>query len=146
MIALAVGTTVGLASSVLKAGISQEVTEQHDQLRPPPPPPNMPGRSPIQLQPGVFGVPAPQRDVHHVAIEPTPPQRAVPRPLDFGKYRSADPLEAQCPHCGSFDTVRSTIGQATCHICGESWSIGASTSAPDVVVRSWLSPPTSTPE
>lgn len=157
MIALAVGTTVGLASAVLKAGIAKEraVAMPAIQLatnrRPLPPSPSERPWTPAQPDAAAFeasrqagqgdGVEAPPMEAH-------PPDRSVPRLLDFDQYSCADPSETQCPNCGSFDTARigATGVNAICRMCCKEWTLDGSASAPDVVVRSWWSQPKSTLE
>jgi hypothetical protein len=60
--------------------------------------------------------------------------RPAARPsLDLASYGRAHPAEAQCPHCGHLFVAEHI---ATCRVCSTTWD--PSSSAPDVVVRSWL--------
>jgi hypothetical protein len=60
-----------------------------------------------------------------------------------GRYlmEAANPAEAQCPRCGSFDVAPAApVDEQTrsCRICGLAWPSNGLQIEPDVVIRSWL--------
>ena len=148
IIALAVGTAVGLASAVLKAGIRKETAEPH----PPWQQPQQAHSPPQRKSPSASTATFESMPGDAVGRPPTADQLPVavpPRPLDFDSYGIATPTETQCPHCGSFDTERTGAHAqqaAHCHTCHHGWSIDDGAPPPDVVVRSWLSHRESAPE
>ena len=149
MVALAVGTTVGLAAGLCKAvmmkdGAGTAIPDEADRGRlsetgPDPSQrglPHLPGES-ISFDPARTSTAVPRQP----AVTRPTASRAVraPRPLDFGRYRCVDPLETQCPRCGSFNVARGVHDpSAHCRTCGNSWRVNDPESQPDVVVRSWL--------
>lgn len=139
MVALLVGTTIGLASGLVKGATTSDQGS-----------PAVVGR-----EVGVAGTPRPSPDQRYPLLTTErPPASAAPAtvattpPLDLDSYERADPLELQCPRCGRFTTEREPGSGpvfARCHTCRERWRIDDPSAAPDVVVRSWLStsPPSS---
>jgi hypothetical protein len=140
MVALLVGTTVGLASGLLKAAVDGRRPNEADPARPVPAgttvcssaPPDAPAGAPL-------GAPAGSPAAHPAARPPAAPFPA--RPLRLDGYPGRDPSETQCPHCGSWTTAGfgDGSGAVRCPTCRHTWRADDPASTPDVVVRSWLS-------